>query len=261
MTYEAMETITTKITGECGWITIDRPDKRNALSDTVISEIGQVLDDWESNSAVRGIVFTGAGDKAFVAGADIAQLKNYDIHYGLQSSMQKLFDRIENYPKPSIAAINGVALGGGLELAMSCDLRIAVEGASMGLPELTLGVLPGAGGTQRLTRLVGRGRAVEMILTSKLLTAQQAADSGLITEVTAPGQLEESTSALMQTILSKGPLAVRLAKLVITRGGEVDQTSGLLLETLAQTLLYTTADKAEGAAAFLEKRKPDFRGH
>lgn len=243
-----------------GLVTINRPDKRNALSKTVLAEIRTVLDAWENDPEVSGVIFTGAGEKAFIAGADISQLQNYDLAYGLQAAMQGLYDRIESYPKPTIAAINGVALGGGLELAMSCDIRIAVEDAAVGLPETTLGVLPGAGGTQRLSRLVGRGRAVEMILTSKIIKALQALEYGVVTEVTAPEQLLERAAETMAVIASKGPLAIRLAKMVITRGAETDQTTGLMLETLAQTLLYTTEDKAEGAAAFLAKRPPEFKG-
>ncbi|GAB3268806.1 enoyl-CoA hydratase-related protein [Sinomonas notoginsengisoli] len=258
------ETITTSIsatgTGAIGTITINRPEVRNALSKTVLAEIGAVLDSWEDDPAVGAIVFTGAGEKAFVAGADISQLAGYDLAYGLAAHMQKLYDRIEDYPKPTIAAINGVAMGGGLELAMSCDIRIAADGARMGLPEATLGVLPGAGGTQRLTRLVGTGRAVEMILTSRVLTAAEAERYGLVTAVVHREELEATAAATAATILSKGPLAVRLGKIVIRQGAETDQKTGLLLERLAQTLLYTTEDKAEGAAAFLAKRTPEFAG-
>lgn len=258
------ETITTAVSragsGTVGTITVNRPEVRNALSKTVLAEIAAVLDAWEDDDAVGAVVFTGAGEKAFVAGADIGQLAGYDLAYGLAAHMQKLFDRVEDYPKPTIAAINGVAMGGGLELAMSCDIRIAADGAKMGLPEATLGVLPGAGGTQRLTRLVGTGRAVEMILTSRALTAAEAERYGLVTAVVPRDQLEANAAATAATILSKGPLAVRLGKMVIRQGAEADQKTGLLLERLAQTLLYTTEDKAEGAAAFLAKRQPEFAG-
>ncbi|WP_369046136.1 enoyl-CoA hydratase/isomerase family protein [Sinomonas sp. P10A9] len=255
-----METITTSLDGAVGTITVNRPEVRNALSKTVLGEIGAVLDAWEDDASVGAVVFTGAGEKAFVAGADITQLAGYDLAYGLAAHMQKLYDRIEDYPKPTIAALNGVAMGGGLELAMSCDIRVAAVGTKMGLPEATLGVLPGAGGTQRLTRLVGTGRAVEMILTSRVLTAGEAERYGLVTAVVPREDLGATAAATAATILSKGPLAVRLGKLVIRQGADADQKTGLLLERLAQTLLYTTEDKAEGAAAFLAKRPAEFAG-
>lgn len=253
-------TITADVNNKLGTITINRPDKRNALSKEVLQEIGAVLDSWEEDDTVRGIIFTGAGEKAFIAGADISQLANYDVQYGLAAHMQKLFDRIEEYPKPTLAAINGVAMGGGLELAMSCDIRIASANAKMGLPEPTLGVLPGAGGTQRLSRLIGVGRATEMILTSRVLTAEEAERYGLVTAVVLENELLTQAGATLATVLQKGPLAVRLAKLIIGQGADTDQKTGLLLERLAQTLLYTTEDKLEGTAAFLEKRKPEFQG-
>lgn len=254
------ETILAEASDQIGVITINRPEKRNALSKTVLAEVRQVLDSWRDDDNVQAVIFTGSGEKAFVAGADISQLANYDLHYGLAATMQKLYDEIEDYPKPTVAAINGVAMGGGLELAMSCDIRIAAENAKVGLPEPTLGVLPGAGGTQRLARLIGKGRATEMILTSRVLKADQALNYGLVTEVHPQAELLEKARETVGTILSKGPLAIQLAKLVITNGAETDQRTGLLLERLAQTLLYTTDDKAEGAAAFLEKRSPEFQG-
>lgn len=260
MSGRRFETITTAVAERIGTITIDRPEKRNALSTTVLEEIHTVLGEWERDPEVAALIFTGSGERAFVAGADIAELRDYDLHYGLAGDMARLFDRIEEYPKPTIAAINGVALGGGLELAMSCDIRIAAENARVGLPETTLGVLPGAGGTQRLSRLVGRGRAVEMILTSRVVDAARALDHGLVADVYPLAELIDAARATAATVLSKGPLAVQLAKLVIANGAETDQRTGLLLERLAQTVLYTTEDKREGASAFLEKRAPQFRG-
>ncbi|MHA2789663.1 enoyl-CoA hydratase/isomerase family protein [Corynebacterium sp. S7] len=254
------ETILTEVDGQIGTITINRPDKRNALSKTVLAEVREVLDAWRENPEVGAIIFTGAGEKAFVAGADISQLAHYDLPYGLSGTMQKLYDEIEAYPKPTLAALNGVAMGGGLELAMSCDIRIASDNAKVGLPETTLGVLPGAGGTQRLSRLVGKGRTVEMILTSRILSATEALDYGLVTGIYSQEELLGQARAIVEKILSKGPLAIQLAKLVITNGAETDQRTGLLLERLAQTLLYTTEDKAEGADAFLSKRTPHFQG-
>lgn len=254
------ETILAEVEGGIGTITINREAKRNALSKTVLAEVSEVLDAWREDEQVRGVIFTGAGEKAFVAGADISQLADYDLAYGLKATMQKLFDAVSTYPKPTIAAIGGVAMGGGLELAMSCDIRVASSNAKMALPETTLGVLPGAGGTQRLARLVGKGRAVDMILSSRVITAEEAERYGLVTYLTEPGQVVVKAREVLNTILTKGPLAIQLSKMVINQGAETDQTTGLMLEQLAQTLLYTTADKAEGAAAFLEKRPAEFKG-
>lgn len=253
-------TVTAELRGRVAVVTVNRPEVRNALNVGVLDGIEAALDALERREDAGAVVFTGAGEKAFVAGADISQLEHYDLAYGLAGTMQRLFDLIEDFPKPTIAAINGVALGGGLELAMSCDIRIAAENAKVGLPETTLGILPGAGGTQRLSRLVGKGRAVEMILTSRVLTAAEALDYGLVTEVHPQDELLAGALATVEKILGKGPLATQLAKLVITNGAETDQRTGLLLERLAQTLLYTTDDKAEGAAAFLAKRPPNFQG-
>lgn len=241
-------------------ITINRPEVRNALNAEVLTEIGEVLGDAESDHAVQGIIFTGAGEKAFIAGADISGLVNYTAVDGLTAAMQKLYDRIENFPRPTLAAINGYALGGGCELAMACDLRIASTTAQIGLPETALGVLPGAGGTQRLTRLVGRGRAVDMILSGRFVPAEEALQMGLVTRVTEPGELLNTARDTLLGITARGPLAIRLAKLVIRHGADADQATGQIIERLAQSLLYQSEDKAEGAGAFLEKRAPRFTG-
>lgn len=260
MPEQSHTTILTEVVGRIGTISVNRPDKRNALSQTVLDEIDCALNTWENDDAVGAVIFTGTGEKAFIAGADIAQLKYYDLAHGLAAGMQRLYDRIEDYPKPTVAALNGVAMGGGLELAMSCDIRVAAETAKMGLPEPALGVLPGAGGTQRLSRLIGVGRALEMIMTGRVLSAQQAEDYGLVTETMAADELLHGARKTLETVLSKGPLAIRLAKMVVGQGAETDQRTALLLEQLAQTLLYTTEDKAEGADAFTSKRSPEFQG-
>jgi enoyl-CoA hydratase len=179
---------------------------------------------------------------------------------GLAAGMQQLCREIEICDKPTVAAINGFALGGGCELAMACDIRIAAEHAKFGLPELNLAIIPGAGGTQRLARLVGKGRAVEMILTGRILTAQEAERIGLVTQVVSADELLAAAEKTAEQIASKGPLAVRLAKLVIQTGFETDLHSALVVERLAQTILFTTEDKVEGATAFLEKRKANFQG-
>lgn len=254
------ETILADVQDRLGTITINRPEVRNALSKTVLREIRHALEDFAARDDVGAVVFTGAGDKAFIAGADITQLVDYSFLDGLAADMQRLYDYIEDYEKPTIAAINGFALGGGNELAMACDIRIAAETARFGLPETNLGVLPGAGGTQRLTRLVGKGRAVELILTGRIFEAGEALRIGLVTDVVPLAELMPAVRATAEKILAKGPLAVRLGKLVIKNGAETDQRTGLLLERLAQSLLYSTEDKREGAEAFINKRPAEFAG-
>lgn len=255
-----LETITAQVHDRIGRITINREEKRNALSATVLDEIGQVLTEWETADDVSAVLFTGAGEKAFIAGADITQLAHYDVAHGLAAKMQRLYDRIEEYSKPTMAAINGVAMGGGLELAMACDIRIAADHVKVGLPETRLGVIPGAGGTQRLTRLVGPGRALDMIMTSRIIDADRAERHGLVTEVVAASELLDTATKVLTGVLEKGPMAIRLARMVVKQGAEADQKTGMMLETLAQSLLYTTDDKTEGAEAFIAKRPAAFTG-
>jgi enoyl-CoA hydratase/carnithine racemase len=255
-----METLTVEVDDRLAVVTVDRPEVRNALSRQLLAELRDVLADLRDRDDVGLVAFTGAGEKAFVAGADISQLRHYDLHTGLAAEMQRTFDVVEAFPKPTVAAVNGFALGGGCELAMACDIRIASENARFGLPETTLSVLPGAGGTQRLARLVGTGRAIEMILTGRFVDAAEAHAIGLVTAVVPADGLPGELRRLADQILAKGPLAVRLAKLVVRAGMDTDQRTGQVIEQLAQALLYTTADKAEGATAFLEKRPPTFKG-
>jgi enoyl-CoA hydratase/carnithine racemase len=255
-----METLTVEVDDRLAVVTVDRPEVRNALSRQLLAELRDVLADLRDRDDVGLVAFTGAGEKAFVAGADISQLRHYDLHTGLAAEMQRTFDVVEAFPKPTVAAVNGFALGGGCELAMACDIRIASENARFGLPETTLSVLPGAGGTQRLARLVGTGRAIEMILTGRFVDAAEAHAIGLVTAVVPVEELHTELRALADRILAKGPLAVRLAKLVVRAGMDADQRTGQVIEQLAQALLYTTTDKAEGTSAFLEKRPPEFKG-
>lgn len=251
--------VTTEIRGGVAVVTVNRPEVRNALNFGVLDGIEAALDSLERNGDVGAIVFTGHGEKAFVAGADINQLIGYTLRDGLTARMQRLWDRIQESDLPTIAAVNGFALGGGNELAMSCDIRVAAQNAQFGLPETNLGILPGAGGTQRLSRLVGLGRAQEMILTGRIIDAEEALRIGLVTNVVPAEKLMDTVLSTAETILAKGPLAVRLAKLVVRGGAETDQSTGLLLERLAQSLLYASDEKAEGATAFLEKRRARFR--
>jgi enoyl-CoA hydratase/carnithine racemase len=255
-----METLMIDVDDRLAVVTINRPEVRNALSRQVLADLRDALAELRERDDVGLVALTGAGEKAFVAGADIAQLRNYDLHTGLDAEMQRTFDAVEAFPKPTVAAVNGFALGGGCELAMACDIRIASANARFGLPETTLSVLPGAGGTQRLARLVGTGRAIEMILTGRFVDAAEAHAIGLITAVVPAEGLRAELRRLADQVLAKGPLAVRLAKVVIRAGMDADQRTGQVVEQLAQALLYTTADKAEGASAFLEKRLPAFKG-
>lgn len=238
---------------------VDRPETRNALDRGAQQDMRRLLEAAHDDPDVRGVIFTGSGT-VFVSGADIAQLQQRDLFSGLQGEMQRLFRDLQSFEKPTLAAINGHALGGGLELALACDIRVAATGAKLGLPETGLGVLPGAGGTQRLARHVGVGRAVEMILTGRLLTAEEAQRVGLIAETSAPEKLLPRASEIMGIVLSKAPLALRLAKMITRSALDVDENTGLMIERLSQALLYTTDDKREGTQAFLERRKPDFTG-
>lgn len=246
---------------EVAYVTINLPEKRNPLSVATLKEIKDALIKHEENEEIKCIVFTGKGDKAFASGTDINFLKDRVPTDVLNKhGMQQTYDYIEKYTKPTIAMINGVALGGGCELAIACDIRIATEKTKIGLPELNLGIIPSAGGTQRLSRLIGKGRAIDMILTGKILTGEEAERIGLVSESVKAEKLKEAVEDKANQIKSKGPLATRLAKEVIHNGYDTDMQTGLLIEKLAQALLFSTNDKTEGATAFLEKRNPDFKG-
>ncbi|WP_245627316.1 enoyl-CoA hydratase/isomerase family protein [Kribbia dieselivorans] len=258
---ENLETLLVDVADGVALITVNRPDVRNALSEAVLADLRTALTALRGDDTVGAVVFTGSGEKAFIAGADIAEVRTYDLTTGLTGEMQRTMDLIESFEKPTIAAINGFALGGGCELAMACDLRIASDNARFGLPEANLAVLPGAGGTQRMTRLIGVGRTLDLILTGRLVGAAQAEQYGLVTEVVEPDALLPRARELAMTIMAKGPLAVRLAKLVVRAGFDAAQPTGQVIELLAQTVLYGTADKAEGTEAFLGKRTAEFQGH
>lgn len=246
--------------GRLAIITIQRPEVLNAINTACIREMDEALNMLKDDGEVQCIIFTGEGSKSFVAGADIDELRQKKMVEMLISEFQDLFNRIEDYPKPTIAMVNGYALGGGCELAMACDLRIASTNAKFGLPELNLGIIPGAGGTQRLARLVGKGRALYMILTGQTIDAQQALTYGLVNEVVEPDRLYDRVKEVAEKILSKGPLAVELARLTVKQGLETDMHKGLILEKIAQAVLFGTEDKNEGMDAFLEKRKAQFKG-
>ncbi|MEE8378009.1 MAG: enoyl-CoA hydratase-related protein [Candidatus Aminicenantaceae bacterium] len=252
--YEKKETI--------GILTINRPEKMNALSNLLTSELKTVLDTVEQDDMLRVLVITGAGDKAFVAGADIQELVTRDAQIGRKVSKERqdLFSRIENLAVPVIAAINGYALGGGLELALACSIRICSDRAKFGAPEVKLGIIPGDGGTQRLPRLVGLGRAMEMILSGDFIDAQEAYRIGLANKVVPHEELMEKTLELADKIASRPPLAVRFAKEAVNRSVGSGVDSGYVLESYLHALSCTTEDKKEGVSAFLEKRKGQFKG-
>jgi enoyl-CoA hydratase len=252
--YERKDTI--------GILTINRPEKMNALSNELTTELKQVLDEIDADKDLRVLVITGAGDKAFVAGADINELVDRDAVIGRQVSRfrQDLFSCIENLSIPVIAAVNGYALGGGLELALACNIRIAAEEAKFGAPEVKLGIIPGDGGTQRLPRLVGLGRAMEMVITGDFVDADEAYRIGLANRVVPAEELMDTTMALAKKIASRPPLAVKYAKEAVNRSQEGDAVSGYALESYLHALACTTEDKKEGVAAFLEKRKGEFKG-
>jgi enoyl-CoA hydratase len=206
------------------------------------------------------LIVTGAGDQAFVSGADINDIRRRTLDDGLAAINSSLFSAVERFPRPTIAAINGVALGGGCELALACDIRVASDTAKFGQPELKLGIIPAAGATQRLPRVIGLGRAKHMILTGEIIDAQRALDFGLVTMLAPASELMARARDVAHRILRLGPLAARLAKLALNASARVDLDSGLLIETLAQAICFDSEDKTEGATAFLEKRRPTFRG-
>lgn len=242
-------------------VTINRPDKLNALDEATIRELGDVVEHIARDDDVRGVILTGAGSKAFVAGADIAELARMGPLDGIEVSRlgQRVFRAVELSRKPVIAAVNGFALGGGCELALACHLRIASENAKFGLPETKLGIIPGYGGTLRLPRIVGKGRALELILTGEMIDAQEAHRIGLANRVVPQDRLMEEARKLMGTILRNGPVALGLAIECTTRGMEMSVDDGLALESNLFGLLAATDDMREGMNAFLEKRKAEFR--
>lgn len=256
------KSVTIEAEGGIAVVYVDRPKKLNALNRETIAELGSAFAALEDDREVRVIILTGSGSKAFVAGADIAEFSGYSEAEGralAAEGQHQLFDRIENLTTPVIAAINGFALGGGLELAMACHFRVASTNAKMGLPEVSLGVIPGYGGTQRLPRLVGKGRAMEMILTGGMIRAEKALEYGLINHITAPEDLLEYCHKLGEQILKNSSVAISYAIKAINAGFSSSQT-GFQAEINAFGDCFGTDDFEEGTRAFLEKRSPDFPG-
>jgi enoyl-CoA hydratase len=247
------------IEGRVATLTVNRPEKHNALDGATVVEFHRALDDV-GTAECSVLIVTGAGDRAFVAGADIRAIRERKRDDALASINSRLMTAVEAHPAVCIAAVNGWALGGGCELALACDLRIAAEGAVFGLPETHLGIIPGAGGTQRLPRIVGLGRAKEMILAGARWDARQALDYGLVSDVVPREELPAAARAWAERVLAMGPLAVRLAKLALNASSQMPLAAGLVYESTAQALTFDSKDKQEGTTAFLEKRKPRFTG-
>jgi len=244
-------------------LTINRPEIRNALNAATRQEIRNTIEEGEKDEDVRVVIITGAGEKAFISGADITAFKDATpimIEESASTLGQQLFSDIENLQVPIIAMINGFCLGGGQELAMCCDIRIASENARFGQPEINVGILPGAGGTQRLPRLVGWGKAKELIYTGRIIDATEAERIGLVDKVVPQERLEEEVQQLAETIASKSPLIIQLIKKAINRGMYTDLAAGLAYEKANFALCFATEDHIEGVTAFLEKRKPQFKG-
>jgi enoyl-CoA hydratase len=249
-------------TGNIGILTINRPKVLNALNTETIAEIRSVLTAVRENDGLKVLIITGEGQKAFVAGADIGEINQLGLKDGFDFLKigHQMNHEIETLGKPTIAAINGLALGGGCELALSCTLRVVSETAKLGLPELGLGVIPGYGGTQRLTRLIGKSRALWCLLTGDLIDAHQAIDMGLAGVVTSPDDLIPKTMGVAKKISTKAPLAVKMALYAVKYGAEMNTEAGLVLENALANITLASEDKKEGISAFLEKRKPVFKG-
>ena len=244
------------------YVTINRPAKLNALNMATMEELRAAFIDIKSDTATRIVILTGSGDKAFIAGADIGELSKNGAVTGKEYTHrgQSVLDLIENLGKPVIAAINGFALGGGCELAMACTMRLASENAKLGQPEVKLGIIPGYGGSQRLPRLVGKGLAMQLVLTGEMITAQEAHRIGLVNEITAAAELIPRAEAIAKKIIANAPLAVQYAMEAVNHGIETTLSEGLYLEAALFGVCCATEDKQEGTTAFLEKRPPNFKG-
>jgi len=258
--FEMYENIKYEVKENIGYITINRPQAMNALNTDVLKELKDVLGTIEADDAVKAVIVTGEG-KAFVAGADIAQMSKLNAVEGraMMAAGHEVMNTIDQMAKPFIAAVNGFALGGGCELAMACDIRIASEKAKFGQPEVGLGIIPGFGGTQRLSRLVGKGMAKYLIYTAEMINAEEAYRIGLVEKVVAPEELLETAEKVAKTIASKAPIAIAAAKTAINNGFDMDLKSASRLEVETTTVCFASEDKNEGMGAFLEKRAPQWK--
>lgn len=248
--------------GSIAHVTVNRPKVLNALNTATWTDLQTAFETVKADVSVRGVVLTGAGDKAFIAGADISELAHLGAYEAEESSRlgQRVLDLIENLGKPVVAAINGFALGGGCETAMACTMRIAAENAKFGQPEVKLGLLPGGGGTQRLPRLVGKGRALQLILTGETISAQDAYRIGLVNEVVPAANLIERAETILKQVAGNAPIAVKFSLDAVNKGLDISQSEGLALEAAYFGICAATEDKQEGTSAFLEKRAPQFQG-
>lgn len=257
----SLETLLIDVADHVAILTVNRPDKRNALNAAVRDELIRALDDVRERDDVRVVILTGVGEKAFIAGADIAEFAERSaIEQWHAMGGAIAFDRLAEFPKPTIAMINGFALGGGCELAIACDIRIAARSARLGQPEIKLGILPGGGGTQRLPRLIGFGRAMRLILTGDLIGAEEAERIGLVDIVVEDAELRSRTLELAKAIAASSPVALRLAKAAVRMSAEAPLAAGLAYEREAFVTAFACDDRTEGMRAFLEKRTPRFRG-
>jgi enoyl-CoA hydratase len=254
------QTIKTELADKICIITINRPEKLNALNKIVLGELDEAIDDINENPEIRGAIITGAGNRAFAAGADISGFSGLSAEEGVSLASQgmQVFFKIENSSKPVLAAVNGFALGGGCELAMACHFRVCSDSAQFGQPEINLGLIPGYGGTQRLTAYIGKGRALEALLTGNTISAQQALQWGLVNHITTQDELLEKTKSILIQIISKAPVAI--GKCIAAANAAIGNADGYALETKLFGECFNTEDMKEGAAAFLEKRKPVFKG-
>jgi len=257
MTYQNIQ-VTLEEDG-IGIITINRPEVRNAINPETWEEIRKGVKNLNTKKEIGAIIITGSGEKAFAAGSDISQIKERDLLDGLKAVSQLVLSDLEETEKPIIAAVNGFALGGGCELTLACDIRIASKTAKFGQPEVNLAIIPGAGGTQRLANLIGIGRAKELILTGDIIDADEAYRIGLVNHVVEPSELMNKSKEIARKIISKGPMAIRLAKITLNAGNHYGIKAGMIVERLAQSCLMTTHDKNEGTSAFLEKRRAEFK--
>ncbi len=254
------ELILTEVHGAVAVVTINRPEKRNALSSPLRAQLMGALNGLRGNDEVRVVVITGSGDKAFVAGADIGEFEGRTpVDQFRVMKEPTIFEAVETFPKPVIAMINGFALGGGCELAMACDIRVAADSARLGQPEVNLGIIPGGGGTQRLPRLVGLGQAFRLLFTGDLIDATEAARIGLVDMVVPAAELRERTMELAANIATKSPVALQLVKEAVRASTRTSLDEGLRQETTLFGIAFASEDKAEGVKAFLEKRRPEFK--
>jgi len=257
----ASSNVLSELHGRVALVTINRPDKRNALDSATRARLLEILDELQANREVRVVVLTGAGDKAFVAGADISEFEGRSpMDQFRVMSGRTIFDAVEAFPKPIIAALNGFTLGGGCELAMACDIRLAADTAKLGQPEVNLGIIPGGGGTQRLPRLVGTGAAYKLLYTGDLIAADEALRIGLVDEVVPAAGLRARALALAESIAQKSPVALQLIKEAVRASLRVPLDEGLRQETTLFGLAFSSEDKAEGVSAFMAKRPAEFQG-